>query len=207
MTAAVTASLSSARPAAVRPTRPLPRMAVCAAMARASAGGQLGNSSKMVSAMRAVSSRGREFGVAVGRHRETRNTVATEDAASRIAKGDVAWGPSSIPFLAFLALLPGQHQELRVGRQYLAHGILELTPRLHPAPHVLHPFFGNVLDMLFPPDHKGQGPDGMALALGAMTGGLATAQMTEGERAGEEILRDMETAQQLELALNSILPE
>jgi hypothetical protein len=34
-----------------------------------------------------------------------------------------------------------------------------------------------------------------------MTGGLAAAEMGEGERARESILGDVETAQQLELAL------
>jgi len=41
----------------------------------------------------------------------------------------------------------------------------------------------------------------MALAFGAMAGGLAAAEMGEGERTREGILGDMETAQQLELAL------
>jgi len=42
--AAMIALSSSALPAAVRPTRPLPRAVVCSAMASASAGGQPGNS-------------------------------------------------------------------------------------------------------------------------------------------------------------------
>jgi hypothetical protein len=41
----------------------------------------------------------------------------------------------------------------------------------------------------------------MAAVLGTMTGGLATAEMREREGTRESILRDLETAQQLELAL------
>jgi hypothetical protein len=41
----------------------------------------------------------------------------------------------------------------------------------------------------------------MALAFGAMAGGFAAAEMGKGERAGEGLVGDMETAQQLELAL------
>jgi hypothetical protein len=41
----------------------------------------------------------------------------------------------------------------------------------------------------------------MAAVLGTMTGGLAAAEMRESEGARESILGDMETAQQLELAL------
>jgi len=41
----------------------------------------------------------------------------------------------------------------------------------------------------------------MAAVLHAMTGGLAAAEMREREGAGESLLRNRETAQQLELAL------
>ena len=53
-TAAVRASVSRQRPADVRPTRPLPRNAVCAAITRASPGGQPGNSFRIASAMGAA---------------------------------------------------------------------------------------------------------------------------------------------------------
>jgi hypothetical protein len=41
----------------------------------------------------------------------------------------------------------------------------------------------------------------MAWAVGAMAGGLATAEMGQGERAGEQILGKMETTHEFELAL------
>ena len=48
--AAAMALLSRVFPAAVRPTRPLPRAVVCSAMASASVGGQPGSSSRIASA-------------------------------------------------------------------------------------------------------------------------------------------------------------
>ncbi len=78
---------------------------------------------------------------------------------------------------------------------------MKLPPRRDPAPYLLHPLLGDVLDLLFPLHHKGQRPDGMAAVLHAMTGGLAAAEMREREGAGESLLRNRETAQQLELAL------
>ncbi len=104
--------------------------------------------------------------------------------------------------VAFPLLLPRQDQQLGVRGQHFADGILKLTPCPHTAAHILDPFLGDVLDLLFPLHHKRQRPDRMAVAFGAMTGALATAQMTERERAGEAIRRDMETAHEFELALS-----
>ena len=113
----------------------------------------------------------------------------------------MASDPSSLLFLGLLALLARQHQQLRIGRQYFAHGVLKLPTGLDPAPDLLDPFLGDVLDPLFSVHHKGQRPDGMAAVIGTITGGLAAAEMGEGKGARESILGDMETAQQLELAL------
>ena len=111
---------------------------------------------------------------------------------------DVASNGSFFLFLRFLAL---QREQLCVGRQHFADGVLKLPSRLDPAPHLLDPILGDVLDLLFPLNHKGQRPDRMATVIGTMTGGLATAEMRKGERAREGIGRDRETPQQLELAL------
>ena len=108
---------------------------------------------------------------------------------------------SFLLFLELLALLARQYQQLCVGGQYFANSVLSLPPRLDPAPDLLDPFLGDVLDLLFPLDHKGQRPDGMAAVIGTMTGGLAAAEIREGERTRESIPGDMETSQQLELAL------
>ena len=98
-------------------------------------------------------------------------------------------------FLLFLELLALQHQQLGVGRQHFADGVLKLPSRLDPAPHFLNPILGDVLDTFFPLHHKGQRPDRMATVLGAMAGGLAATEMREGEGAREGILGDRETAQ------------
>jgi hypothetical protein len=110
----------------------------------------------------------------------------------------VASNGSFFLFLRFLAL---QHEQSRVGRQHFADGVLKLPSRLDPAPHLLDPILGDVLDLLFPLNHKSQRPDRMAPVLGTMTGGLATAEMRKGERAREGIGRNRETPQQPELAL------
>jgi hypothetical protein len=111
---------------------------------------------------------------------------------------DLASDGSFLPFLGPLAL---QHKQLRVGRQHFADSVLKLPSRLDPAPHVLDPILGDVLDTFFPLHHKGQRPDGMATVLGTMTGGLAATEMREGQGAREGILGDRETAQELKLAL------
>ena len=98
-------------------------------------------------------------------------------------------------------LLARQPEQLRVGRQYFADGILKLPTRRNPTPYLLNPLLGDVLNLLFPLDHKGQRPDRMPAVIDAMTGRLAAAEMGEGEGARESILGDVETAQQLELAL------
>ena len=111
---------------------------------------------------------------------------------------DLASNGSFFLFFRFLAL---QREQLCVGRQHFADGVLKLPSRLDPAPHFLDPILGDVLDTFFSLHHKGQRPDRMAAVLGTMTGGLAATEMREGQGAREGILGDRETAQQLKLAL------
>ena len=66
-----------------------------------------------------------------------------------------------------------------MGGQHFPDGVLELLPRLDPAPDVLHPIFGDVLHALLPFDHEGEQPDGVAVTLGAEASGLAATQVTE----------------------------
>ena len=98
-------------------------------------------------------------------------------------------------------MLALQHEQLCVGRQHFADGVLKLPSRLDPAPHFLDPILGDVLHLLFSLHHKGQRPDRMAPVLGTMTGGLAATEVREGQGAREGIGGDRETAQQLKLAL------
>ncbi|OLE17134.1 MAG: hypothetical protein AUG83_00275 [Acidobacteria bacterium 13_1_20CM_4_57_11] len=130
--------------------------------------------------------------------REIGNKIVNPVAASRIPTADAAWVLSPAPRFSLLSRQP---QKLGVGGQYLAHGVLKLSPSLDPFAHLVDPLFGNVLDLLFSLDHEGERPDGVALIMDAMTGGLATAQVRERERAGKKIFGDMEAADQFEFAL------
>ena len=65
------------------------------------------------------------------------------------------------------------------------------------------PLLGDACDAVFAGRHKGQRPSDVAgvLRIGAMAGGPATAGMGWGEGAGQQVVRDGEAAQELELAL------
>ena len=137
----------------------------------------------------------REFAVAAGHLQDPADIFGVEGAASQSATSDVAKDGSSLLFLRLLLLPSRQHQQLGIGRQDLAHSLLELPPLRHPTPDIRDPGFGDVLDMFFPLDHEGQRPDLMAPALGTMAGGFATAEMGEGERTRKGIVGNLETAQ------------
>src|SRR6266849_3801178 len=111
-----------------------------------------------------------ESAVVADRLQDPGDTVGGEDAVSHSGADDVASNGSFFLFLRFLAL---QHEQLCVGRQHFADGVLKLPSRLDPAAHLI----------------------------GTMTGGLTAAEMRKGERAREGIGGDRETPQQLELAL------
>jgi hypothetical protein len=115
------------------------------------------------------------------RLRDLPDTVGGEDAGSPTGADDVA---SNSSFFLFLRLLALEREQLRVGRQHFTNRILKLSSRLDPAPHLFDPILGDVLDLLFTLNHKGERPDRMAAALGTMTGGLAATQMREREGAG-----------------------
>src|SRR2546427_1434038 len=115
-----------------------------------------------------------ESGVVADRLQDPGDTLGGEDAVSHSGADDLASNGSSFLFLRFLAL---QHEQLCVGRQHFADGVLKLPSRLDPTPHLLDPVLGDVLDLLFPLNHKSQRPHRMAPVIGTMTGGLAAAEM------------------------------
>jgi uncharacterized protein YejL (UPF0352 family) len=91
---------------------------------------------------------------------------------------------------------------LGVGGEDLGHGLFKLAARLYPAANFSDPFLRDVLDPLLAPRHEGERPNGVALlVLGAMAGGLTTAAVSERKRAGKQVGRDGEAAEELELAL------
>ena len=100
-----------------------------------------------------------------------------------------------------MPLLTGQHQQLRVGSQHFAHGILKFTARLDLLLNLLDPFFGDALGLSFPAGHKHQGPRRMAFAFDAVASGFATAGVVEDQGTGEEVVGDWELAQKFKLTL------
>ena len=124
-----------------------------------------------------------------------------EDAASQRRAGDVASGRSSLLFLPLLLLLAGQHQQLGIGRQHLADGILELPPRGDPALYLLGPFRGNAIHVSLPVDHVGQGPSGVPFAAGTATVGFSAARMTQGQGPGELLRQWRQTTNNCKHAL------
>ena len=100
-----------------------------------------------------------------------------------------------------MTLFTSQHQQLRVGREHFAHGILKLTARFDLLLNFLDPFFGDALSVFFPTSHKHQGPGRMAFAFRTVASGLATAGVGEGQGTGEEVARNRELAEKFKLTL------
>src|ERR1035438_852994 len=98
-------------------------------------------------------------------------------------------------------LLAPQRQQLGIGGEDLGHRIFELAALLYQGANLLHQLLRHMLHVLFAVDHEGERPDGVTLALGAATVGFSAADVGEGERAGQRVGRDLEAAQEGELAL------
>jgi hypothetical protein len=91
---------------------------------------------------------------------------------------------------------------LGVGGEDLGYGLFKLATRLHQALNFCDPFVGDVLDALLTPGHESERPNRVPLlVLGAMASRLATAAVSERKRAGEQVGRNGETAEEFELAL------
>lgn len=82
--------------------------------------------------------------------------------------------PRFPPFSDNSRLISLQSQELGVSRKDLGDGFFKLARLFDPLADRIHPINGNSLDMLLTVQHKGERPDGVTLAVGAMAGGLAT---------------------------------
>jgi hypothetical protein len=103
--------------------------------------------------------------------------------------------------LQFLFL--GQDQELRIGGENLAHGVLELAPGPNAPAHFIDPSFGYVLHVLHALHHKGERPSAMpgVFRVGAVAGRFAAAQVTYGKRARQQIRGDRKAVEKFEFAL------
>lgn len=93
-------------------------------------------------------------------------------------------------------LLPGEHQQFGVDEQQLGGGFLEATTRLDPMTNGVDPLGGDSLDALLATSHESQSPEGMAIADGAMTGGLSAATVRKRQRARKSVVWEMEAGQQ-----------
>jgi len=63
---------------------------------------------------------------------------------------------------------------LGVRRKDLGDCFFKMARLFDPLADRIHPMRGNPLDMFLPVQHKGERPDGVTLAVGAMAGELAT---------------------------------
>jgi hypothetical protein len=110
----------------------------------------------------------------------------------------VAWDLSSP---GFTPLLAGQHQQFSIGGQHFPERVLELVAGLDLLAHMLDPLARDAFDAPLAARHEGEGPGGVAFTFRAVASGLATTGSTEGERAGQQISRESEAPQEVELAL------
>jgi len=145
----------------------------------------------------------REFAVGVDRLPDPADISGVEDAASQSTASDVALDRSSLLFLQFFLLLPGQDQQLGVGGQHLANGVLKLSARRYPLVYIFNHLFGDVLGLLLSSYHEGVSPDRVTriASFGAVTGRVPAANTAYRKRAGEKVIRDGEAAEQSKLSL------
>jgi len=97
--------------------------------------------------------------------------------------------------------LAPEHEQLGVGGVNFPEGVLKLVPGLDAPLDLLDPPGGDALDPLLAAAHEGKEPDGVAWLLSAVASGLAAAPVGERKGARQEILREVESADELELAL------
>jgi hypothetical protein len=98
-------------------------------------------------------------------------------------------------------LFAPQHQQLSIGGEDLAHSVLKLAAGVDTPPDIVHPLVGNPFDATLTLRHEGEKPDGMTFTRRTMASWLAATAVSEGQRAGQQILGQGELAEASELAL------
>src|SRR5437867_10437020 len=98
-------------------------------------------------------------------------------------------------------LLSPQCQQLCVSREDLRNRVLELPALLHQRTDLLHPIVGNAFDALLAIDHERQRPNRMSFSIGASAVVFSAAPVSQRERAGQSVCRNLETTEQRVLAL------
>ncbi len=107
----------------------------------------------------------------------------------------MGWG------LSPLALFAGQDQQLCVGSEHFADGLLKFTACLDSLLDFLDPLFGDALGVSFPSHHEDERPRRMALAFSTVARGFPAAGVVEHQRTREEVVRDLELAEECKLTL------
>src|ERR1022692_3409523 len=105
-------------------------------------------------------------------------------------------------------LFPLADEDLGVQHEHFRQRLFELPAEVHALAHridpqlgnMLDPQLGNMLDPLFAMDHEGERPEGVTLAVGTVAGRLAATAVSEGERAGKGVGREIETGDKLPFA-------
>jgi hypothetical protein len=100
-----------------------------------------------------------------------------------------------------MTLFASEDQELRIGGEHLAHGVLKFTASIDLFLDFFDPLFGDALGVSFSVGHEDQRPGSMTLAFGTVTRGLPTAGVVEDQRTGEEVVGDGVVAEELKLTL------
>jgi hypothetical protein len=94
-------------------------------------------------------------------------------------------------------LFPLEDEEFGVQYEQFRQRLFELPAFLHALANRLDPRLGNILNSLLALDHEGERPERVTLAIGAVTGGLATTTMSKGERAGKGVGREFKMGDNL----------
>jgi hypothetical protein len=97
-------------------------------------------------------------------------------------------------------LFPLEDEDLGVQHEHFRQRLFELPAEVHALAHRIDPQLGNRRDPLFAMDHEGERPEGVTLAVGTVAGRLAATAVSEGERAGKGVGREIETGDKLPFA-------
>src|ERR1039457_4967935 len=97
-------------------------------------------------------------------------------------------------------LFPREDEDLGVQHEHFRQRLFELPAEVHALAHRIDPQLGNRRDPLFAMDHEGERPEGVTLAVGTVAGRLAATAVSEGERAGKGVGREIETGDKLPFA-------
>jgi hypothetical protein len=100
-----------------------------------------------------------------------------------------------------VALFAGQDQQLCVGSEHFADGILKLTACLDSRLDLLDPLIGDALGVSVSAHSEDRRPRRMALAFRKVARGFSAARVVEDQGTGGEVVRDRKLAEEFKLTL------